>query len=91
MEQANKKYGSIERLYPKKSRKPLKAIKFFCLECMGWDRRFKDSGKPISDVKDCTDKNCPLYEFRLGKNPYLKGGKGNPEALKRFRKALKHT
>ena len=40
---------------------PLKAIKAFCVDCMG--------GQPTY-VKDCTSTNCPLYAFRMGKNPY---------------------
>ena len=37
---------------------PLKAIKFNCIECMGFQDKF---------VFDCTDKLCPLYPFRTGK------------------------
>lgn len=37
---------------------PLKAIKFNCAECMGFQEKF---------VIDCTDKLCPLYPFRMGK------------------------
>ena len=40
---------------------PLKAIRCFCIECMGGQ---------VTDVKDCTTKTCPLYDFRMGKNPY---------------------
>ena len=40
---------------------PLKAIKAFCVDCMGGQ---------VTYVKDCTSTNCPLYEFRFGKNPY---------------------
>ena len=40
---------------------PLKAIRCFCIECMGGQ---------VTYVKDCTSTNCPLYEFRFGKNPY---------------------
>jgi len=58
------------KYYPKKSEKPLKAIRYFCFECMGWDRRKKDSDKPIDDVAGCTDPMCPLFDFRFGKNPY---------------------
>ena len=58
--------------YPKKPKRPLRAIRYFCFECMGWDRRYKDSGKPIEDVKNCTDEMCSLYDFRFGKNPFLK-------------------
>ena len=75
--------------YPKKSRKPLQAIRHFRFECMGWDRLYKDSGKPYEDVKDCPDEMCPLFDFRLGKNPYLKGkSRGNLEALKKARETL---
>lgn len=40
---------------------PLKAIRAFCIECMGGQ---------VREVKDCTAPNCPLYPFRMGKNPY---------------------
>ena len=40
---------------------PLKAIRCFCVECMG---------EQVREVKDCTAPNCPLYAFRMGKNPY---------------------
>jgi hypothetical protein len=75
------------KFYPKKSRRPLKAIRYFCLECHGWDRRRKDSGRPIEEVRNCLDELCPLYDFRFGRNPHLKGGKGNPKALEDYRKS----
>jgi len=37
---------------------PLKAIKFQCLECMGFQQKH---------VEECTDTLCPLYPFRMGK------------------------
>lgn len=53
-----------------------KAIKEWCLECMGCDfRRAKLTGRkacgtgPIQAaqmVRECEDKNCPLYNFRTG-------------------------
>ena len=39
---------------------PLKAIKAKCLDCCCGDR---------SEVKECPSKDCPLWQFRLGKNP----------------------
>lgn len=42
---------------------PVKAIRTFCLKCCG------DSP---TDVKFCNSKNCALYAFRFGKNPYRK-------------------
>ena len=58
------------KIYPKKSRSPIKAIRFFCFECCGWDRGFEDSGKPFVDVQNCTSPNCPLFDFRFGRNPF---------------------
>ena len=40
---------------------PVKAIRCFCLDCCG------DSA---AAVKECTAKDCALYPFRLGTNPY---------------------
>ena len=42
---------------------PLKAIRAWCLYC---------SNDSAYEVKLCADKTCPLYEFRLGHNPYRK-------------------
>ena len=41
---------------------PLKAIRAFCLECVGFQ---------CAEVKDCRgdkDNDCPLYKFRFGRN-----------------------
>lgn len=40
---------------------PLKAIHQHCIECMG---------NQVREVPYCNVKRCPLYPFRLGKNPY---------------------
>ena len=40
---------------------PVKAIRAKCLEC--------GEGSP-NEVKACPIERCPLYPFRLGKNPY---------------------
>lgn len=40
---------------------PVKAIRAFCLEC---------SCGQTSEAKACTIYRCPLYPFRMGKNPY---------------------
>ena len=75
------------KLYGRKSTKPLKAIRLFCGECMGMDRRIKNPSYPKDDVKGCTDDLCPLLDFRFGKNPYRKSSsKGNTEALEVYRK-----
>ena len=46
-----------------KANSPQKAIVNFCISCMGYHKPY---------VKECTSLNCPLYDFRLGKNPYRK-------------------
>jgi hypothetical protein len=40
---------------------PVKAIRAFCMEC---------SCGQTSEVKECPIVKCPLYPFRMGKNPY---------------------
>lgn len=41
----------------------LRAIKLKCLDCSSYN---------ILEIKECPVKNCPLYPFRLGKNPFRK-------------------
>lgn len=43
-----------------KSITPIKAIKAKCLDCCYGQRE---------EVKLCPAKDCPLWQFRLGKNP----------------------
>lgn len=43
---------------------PLKSIHQYCIQCMN---------KQIYLVKDCPSLNCPLYPYRSGHNPRLKG------------------
>lgn len=41
-------------------RTPIKAIRAKCLDC---------SNGQFIEVKECTVKNCPLYEYRMGRRP----------------------
>lgn len=43
---------------------PVRAIRQKCLECVG------NSPK---EVRKCIAKDCPLYPYRMGKNPERKG------------------
>jgi len=43
---------------------PLKAIREKCLDCSAENR---------ADVRHCPVIRCPLFNFRFGKNPNLKG------------------
>ena len=40
---------------------PVKAIRAYCLGCCNGS---------LNEVNLCPAKNCELYKFRLGKNPY---------------------
>ena len=89
------RHGDI--YYPKKARSPQQAIKLFCRECMGMDRRKKNKQENIEMVRDCTDPMCPLYDFRMGKNPFLTGHmteerkKAASERMKLFHQAVKQS
>ncbi len=39
---------------------PMRAIRKFCLDCCGGQR---------NEVTHCTDPDCALFEYRLGKRP----------------------
>ena len=59
-----------DKFYPKKTKSPQKAIKLFCRECMGMDRRKQENVIGVEMVRECTDPMCPLFDFRMGKNPF---------------------
>jgi hypothetical protein len=40
---------------------PLRAIRANCIDCMGGQR---------SLVRDCGLRGCPLWPYRMGKNPF---------------------
>jgi len=56
-----------------KKRPLLRAIRENCVDCVG--------GYPYL-VKECELSRCPLYPYRMGKNPFS-GRKGNPDAFKK--------
>ena len=58
---------------------PLKAIRAFCIDCMGGQ---------VREVKLCPSKICPLHAFRMGKNPYRKR-ELSPEHLAKLQEARK--
>lgn len=45
----------------------LRIIKTFCKECMGGNAHYRE------DVDLCPSRDCPVYEFRNGKNPHRTG------------------
>ena len=45
-----------------------KAIREFCLQCMGMERGTRAGVKTASsEVLRCSDTGCPLYRYRTGK------------------------
>lgn len=52
-----------------KGRPKLRVIRKKCIDC---------SAGFLPDVKNCWDIECSLYPYRMGKNPSLKGKRGNP-------------
>lgn len=52
---------------------PMRAIRAKCLDC---------SGGYSNEVASCPITDCPLYSYRDGHNPTLKG-RGNADILKR--------
>lgn len=45
------------------TKSPLERIKLHCYYCSVFQ---------LSEVKNCNNKHCALYEFRNGKNPFRK-------------------
>ena len=68
----------------KKNKKftPLRAIRQQCLDCCG---------SSIKEVRNCTAKDCSLYPYRFGKNPYRKKKILTEEQKKEISKILKGT
>lgn len=62
---------------------PTKAIKYKCLQC---------SGGSATEVKFCTVKDCPLYEYRFGhipkEYPVFDDGKPEPTLEEKERRRL---
>lgn len=55
----------IEAKYRARARTPLKAIRAFCVSCMGFQPR---------EVANCTSRTCVLFPMRFGRNPFQKRG-----------------
>lgn len=56
----------IEAKYRARATSPLRAIRTFCVLCMGCQPKM---------VAKCSAPKCPLYPFRMGKNPFQKHSK----------------
>jgi hypothetical protein len=63
------------------------AIRIFCMECMGMDRREPmPKSFDVRGIRECPDSECPLFPFRSGGNPFS-NRKGNKAALEIARTA----
>lgn len=58
---------------------PLKAIRLKCIDCSGYSK---------VEVRNCVIPECPLYQFRFGKNPNRKG-KGNKSPISNLSRVKK--
>ncbi len=61
---------------------PIRAIRAKCLDC---------SAGSAKEVRLCVIPDCPLYMYRMGKNPAYAGKKGNVEALRRYAESQKSS
>lgn len=59
---------SLQNIYKKSATSKANAIKSFCIECTGYDRKA---------VTACTDTGCPLWTHR----PYQKKGSAEAEEV----------
>ena len=79
----------MNRYQPKKLKSPVKAIREFCIECMGG----RDSEGNAKRITDCPVPLCSLFEFRLGKNPYHTQNLTDEQRKKKaetFKRTLSH-
>ncbi len=57
---------------------PVRAIRLKCIECMGGNpsNPREDNKRVDQEISDCVSVTCPLWKFRLGKNPEMSNRKG---------------
>ena len=58
----------MNRYQPKKCKNPVKAIREFCIECMGG----RQNDGYMKHIKDCGSPDCAVFDFRFGNNPHHK-------------------
>ncbi len=80
----------MKRYQPKKCKSPAKAIREFCIECMGGRGKGQNTSKLI---EECASPDCALFEFRFGRNPYHTQNLTDvqrKERAERFKTSLSH-
>ena len=63
----------LHRYRQGKGRCSVKRLRKYCLYCMGGHSKL---------VKECSNSKCPLFIFRMGKNPNAKGEKLSDRQIK---------
>ena len=58
----------MNRYQRKKCKNPAKAIREFCIECVGG----RENDGYMKHIKHCVSLDCALFDFRFGKNPFHK-------------------
>ena len=56
----------MERYKPKKYKSPAKAIREFCIECVGG----RENEGYLKYIENCVSPECAVFDFRFGNNPY---------------------
>jgi hypothetical protein len=56
----------MERYKPKKYESPAKAIREFCIECVGG----RENEGYLKFIENCSSPECAVFDFRFGNNPY---------------------
>lgn len=59
----------------------MRAIKLKCLDCSTYN---------ILEIKECPVKNCPLYPFRQGNNPFRKKKELSEEERNKLSERMKN-
>jgi len=63
-------------------------IREYCINyCVGGMESASSDYHPRTEVRDCAEKACIFYPYRMGKLNHS-GKKGNIEALKRYREGV---
>ena len=59
---------------------PVRVFRAFCLQCTGGSSNL---------VLECETESCPVYPYRMGKNPAKKGQGASTETMKKAREQRK--
>lgn len=82
MDELDMVYMTEEKIANENPATPLKAIKNYCIMCMGYQKSF---------VKDCPSTKCPLHAYRMGKNSTKAKREYSDEERKVFAERMKRA